>query len=156
MSQSQYQRLVASNRPAEQPLQPTQNIQTGPAPYVYGSKTANQPVSQGLPQTTSVISGGNALNYEGQKAELSAESEAYLRWASELNNSVVISGSSDYSRLAALKNAILELRSHYFNPNSGLSVQGESRDELDRRFLLIEHDLDGLLRRRIEYSAKDQ
>lgn len=47
------------------------------------------------------------------------------------------------------------MRSNYFNPNSGLSVQGEKRDELDRRFLLIEHELDGLLRRRIEYSTKD-
>lgn len=34
-------------------------------------------------------------------------------------------------------------------------MQGQNRDELDRRFLLIEHELDGLLRRRIEYSSKD-
>jgi hypothetical protein len=156
MSQSQYQRLVGSNRPAEQPAQPAQNIQKAPAPTVLGGRNTYQVSSQGFSQTTSVVSGGNTLNFEGQNSELSAESAAYLRWASELNNSTVISGSSDYSRLAALKSAILELRSHYFNPNSGLSVQGEGRDELDRRFLLIEHDLDGLLRRRIEYSAKDQ
>lgn len=54
-----------------------------------------------------------------------------------------------------MKNAILELRSTYFNPNSGLSVQGQNRDELDRRFILIEHELDGLLRRKIDYSSTD-
>jgi hypothetical protein len=40
------------------------------------------------------------------------------------------------------------LKSTYFNAG-GISVKGEKRDELDRRFLLIEHEIDGLLRRRI-------
>lgn len=60
------------------------------------------------------------------------------------------------TKISSLKNAILELRSNYFNSNSGLSVQGEKRDELDRRFLLIEHELDGLLRRNLEFSYKDR
>ena len=68
---------------------------------------------------------------------------------------MVVSGGSEFSQISSLKNAILELRSHYFNPNTGLAVKGEARDELDRRFLLVEHELDGLLRRRIEYSSKD-
>ena len=34
-------------------------------------------------------------------------------------------------------------------------IKGDERSELDKRFLLFEHQLDGLLRRRIEYSAKD-
>lgn len=67
---------------------------------------------------------------------------------------VVASGSSDYSKIATLKDAILELKSSYFS-TGGISVKGEKRDELDRRFLLIEHEIDGLLRRRIEYSSKD-
>jgi hypothetical protein len=67
----------------------------------------------------------------------------------QTSTKVVISGSSDYSKITTLKNTILELRSSYFSSNSVLSVQGQNRDELDRRFLLIEHELDGLLRRRI-------
>lgn len=67
---------------------------------------------------------------------------------------VVASGSSDYSKIATLKDAILELKSSYFS-TGGISVKGEKRDDLDRRFLLIEHEIDGLLRRRIEYSSKD-
>lgn len=65
--------------------------------------------------------------------------EGYLKWASTLNNDTVISGSSDYTQLTNLKDAILELRSHYFNPRSGLSVTGPDHDELSRRFLLVEH-----------------
>lgn len=60
------------------------------------------------------------------------------------------------AKISSLKNAILELRSNYYNSNTGLSVQGENRDELDRRFLLIEHELDGLLRRNLEFSYKDR
>lgn len=78
-----------------------------------------------------------------------------LKYASDLNNGVIVSGSSDYSKISTLKSAILELKSGYFSANTGLSVQGENRDELDRRFLLIEHELDALLRRRIEYSTRD-
>jgi hypothetical protein len=46
------------------------------------------------------------------------------------------------------------LKNTYFT-TGGISIKGEKRDELDRRFLLIEHEIDGLLRRRIEYSGKD-
>lgn len=78
-----------------------------------------------------------------------------MKWASTLNNDKVISGSSDYAQLTNLKDAILELRSHYFNPKSGLSVQGPERDELSRRFLLVEHEIEGLMKRRIDYTTKD-
>lgn len=53
-----------------------------------------------------------------------------------------------------MKDAILELKKSYFS-SGGISVKGEKKDELDRRFLLIEHEIEGLMRRRIEYSSKD-
>jgi hypothetical protein len=53
-----------------------------------------------------------------------------------------------------LKGAVLDLKNNYFT-TGGITVKGEKRDDLDRRFLLIEHELDGLLRRRIEFSSKD-
>ena len=96
------------------------------------------------------------MNIQSQYEEINADTAAYLRYASELNNGFVISGSSDLAKISSLKNAILELRSNYYNSNWGLSVQGENRDELDRRFLLIEHELDGLLRRNLEFSYKDK
>jgi hypothetical protein len=78
-------------------------------------------------------------NFEGHKSELEGEASIVLKYASDLNNNVVLSGSSEYSRISALKSAILELRNGYFSQNSGLSIKGERADELDRRFLLIEH-----------------
>jgi hypothetical protein len=76
-----------------------------------------------------------------------------LAWSTESN--VVIHGSSDYAQLNGLKNAILALRQDFFSAGNGLQLQGEKRDDLDRRLLLVEHEIDGLLRRRIEYSVKD-
>lgn len=122
--------------------------QRAPAPAVDPRAPVNNTLNtqQGSSgSNTNISNQGNSSN----EAELAADISASLRYASDLNNGVVISGSSDYSKITTLKNAILELRSSYFSSNSGLSVQGQNRDELDRRFLLIEHELDGLLRRRI-------
>jgi len=77
-------------------------------------------------QTSSSVLG--ASNFEGRAAELNADLTATLKWASELNNGVVLTGSSDYSRLATLGNALLELKSNFFSANSGLSIKGEQRD----------------------------
>ena len=122
--------------------------QRNPAPVGEPRQTGNNTLNN---QQGSSGNNANNINqgYSSNEAELAADISASLRYASDLNNGVVISGSSDYSKITTLKNAILELRSSYFSSNNGLSVQGQNRDELDRRFLLIEHELDGLLRRRI-------
>ena len=145
---SSYQRTVGSSNltAAREP------VQVGQASY--SASYSSQPIQQSSSQSASFIINGGS-NFEGRAGELSADQTASLKWASELNNGVVLTGSSDYSRLATLRNALLELRSNFFSANSGLSVKGEQRDELDRRFLLIEHEIEGLLRRRVEYSAKD-
>jgi hypothetical protein len=84
---------------------------------------------------------------------LAGESKAKLSWVGP-DNTIVLSGASDYAQLNALKNAILLLRQDFLNGPT-INLQGERRDDLDRRFLLFEHELDGLLRRRIEFSVKD-
>ena len=54
-----------------------------------------------------------------------------------------------------MKDAIIKLRTDFFNQSGSIVIKGDERTEFDKRFLLFEHELDGLLRRRIEYSAKD-
>ncbi|CAM6002082.1 unnamed protein product [Sphagnum balticum] len=98
---------------------------------------------------------GNTTNFDGQRGDIEGDLEATLRYASDLDGSVIVSGSSDYARISGLRTAILELKNGYFSQTSGLSVKGERADELDRRFLLIEHELEGLLRRRIDYYSRD-
>ncbi len=86
---------------------------------------------------------------------MQGETESTLKYAFDGTNTVVVSGSTDYTQLSGLKNAILELKKNYFTSTDGISIKGNEKEELDRRFLLIEHEVDGLLRRRIEFAAKD-
>jgi hypothetical protein len=86
--------------------------------------------------------------------DLQAEKDAFLRYATS-GDALVISGSSDYGLLQGLKDSITKLKTDFFSRSGSITFKAEERGDLDRRFLLFEHELDGLLRRRIEYSAKD-
>ena len=81
-------------------------------------------------------------------ADLQAERDAFLRYATS-GDAIVISGTSDYGILAALKDAISKLKTDYFSRTGVITIKTEERSDLDKRFLLFEHELDGLLRRRI-------
>jgi hypothetical protein len=76
------------------------------------------------------------------------EGEAFLKYATSVDE-VVLSGTSDYGIIAALRDSILKLKADYFSRTGAVTIKGEERGELDRRLLLFEHELDGLLRRRI-------
>lgn len=91
--------------------------------------------------------------YAGSESQ--AEKDLFLRYASLGNDSKIISGSSDIGLLSGLQEAILKLKSDYFSGSGSILIKSDERSEFDKRFLLFEHELDGLLRRRIEYSAKD-
>jgi len=97
-------------------------------------------------QTNTRTSGG---------ADFNAEKDFFLKYASLGGDSTVISGSSDYGLLLGLRDAILQLRSDFFNQSGSILIKTEERPELDKRFLHFEHELEGLLRRRIEYFTKD-
>lgn len=87
-------------------------------------------------------------------ADLQLERDAFLKYATS-GEGVLVSGTSDYGIIAALRDAIIKLKTDYFSRTGTVTIKGEERSELDKRFLLFEHELDGLLRRRIEYTAKD-
>jgi hypothetical protein len=57
--------------------------------------------------------------------------------------------------LSGLKGAILKLKQDFFSTGSGVVVAGDKREAFDRRFLLLEHEIDGLLKRKINYTAKE-
>jgi hypothetical protein len=114
-----------------------------------------QPQQQAVSQqrfTSSTTSQGSA--YRAEPQDIEAESKASLQWSNPDTN-VVIKGSSDYSLLQGLRNAILTLRQDFFvNQGPTISIFGEKRDDLDRRLLLVEHEIEGLLKRDILYSLK--
>ena len=70
-------------------------------------------------------------------------------------NQVVVSGSNDYAILNSLRNAIIQLKTDFFSRSNAIAIKSEEKVEFEQRFIHFEHELDGLLRRRIEYSAKD-
>lgn len=70
----------------------------------------------------------NTRNFEAHRSELEGERSALLKYASDLNENVIVTGSTDYSKLSTLRSAILELKNGYFSQTSGFSIKGEKRD----------------------------
>ena len=48
-----------------------------------------------------------------------------------------------------MKNSLVSLKSDYFSSSGNITIETERKSELDRRFILLENEIDGLLRRRI-------
>jgi hypothetical protein len=78
------------------------------------------------------------------------DSLGYLNW-SPVQSGFVQSGASDQAQLVGLKNALLQLRQELFPQG-----QANNKEDLLRRFQLLEQHVDGLLRRKITFSLKDQ
>lgn len=104
--------------------------------------------------TTSELVNTGRRDLNGEGIDINAERAAQLAW-SEATENIIISGSSDITRLSGLKGAILKLKEEFFNPSSGIVIAGDKREVYDRRFLLLEHELDGLLKRKITYSSAE-
>ena len=92
--------------------------------------TTTTSYSSGQGYTASSTSGNaqNNRNFEAHQSELEGERQALLKYASDLNENVIVTGSTDYSKLSTLRSAILELKNGYFSQTSGFSIKGEKRD----------------------------
>lgn len=104
--------------------------------------------------TSSQIIQSGRRDLNGLGIDLSAEQSARLHWQESQQN-IIISGSSDFTTLSGLRGAILKLKEDFFSGDSGMVIVGDKREVFDRRFLLLEHEVDGLLKRKISYSAKE-
>ena len=82
----------------------------------YQSSSSRQVTSQS--QQRQAEQGSSRLG-----GDLAAEKDFFLKYAS-LGDEVVLSGSNDYGILAGLKDAILKLRSDYFNSSGSILIQG--------------------------------
>jgi hypothetical protein len=114
--------------------------------------------SQGRPIQSSARQQPNlARDFEGELYDVIADNLATLNWSNDEGDNVIIRGPSDFALLKSFKNALLALRGEFVGDSTGrLVVEGDKREDFNRRLLLLEHEIDGLLKRRINFSLKDQ
>ena len=98
--------------------------------------------------------GGMVVLLDGEGLDLVAEGSARLSWG-ESTDRIVISGSSDVTLLSSIRGALLRLKEDLFSSQEAFVFGGDKRELFERRLLLIEHEIDGLLKRRINYTVKE-
>ena len=94
---------------------------------------------------------------EGELYDQLASSLTRLKHSSNLSSDFIIKADSDVTALNNIKNVFLLLRNE-FSSNEGPRIvfENEKKDDMNKRLILLEKEIDGLMRKRIEYSVKDQ
>lgn len=109
----------------------------------------------GKPTTSELrITESTYRDLNGEGLDLAAEGSARLSWG-ETTDRIVISGSSDVTLLSSVRGALLRLKEDLFSSQEAFVFGGDKRELFERRLLLIEHEIDGLLKRRINYTVKE-
>jgi hypothetical protein len=80
---------------------------------------------------------------------------AFLEWEKNNGGITVIPGGSNYSILSEFKGSILRLWNEFFAGKTNLQLSGDQIEVVRRRLFHLEHEIDGLLRRKIQFSVKD-
>ena len=68
---------------------------------------------------------------------------------------MVISGFSDVDHLKNLKNILLTLQGSWLQEGNRFVMNGDQREDFNKRLLLLEGELDGLMKRRVNASTAD-
>ena len=58
--------------------------------------------------------------------------------------------------VARMKDYLLSLRGSFENDPETTKLPGVKKDEFEQRLLLLEHEIDGLLRRKIHFTSNDE
>jgi len=66
----------------------------------------------------------------------------------------VINGGADWSLLSSVRGALLQLKQEFFTGKESITINGDRKEQAERRLLHLEHEIDGLLKRRINYTVK--
>ncbi len=92
---------------------------------------------------------------EGEVIDIIGDRAAQLEWSTGEGDTVIIRGASDMAFLDNVKGALLKLKQEFFSGNEKIIITGDKKEQLDRRMLLLEHEIDGILKRKINYTGKD-
>ena len=81
-----------------------------------------------------------------------------MQWSSigDGRSDVVIHGESDFALLRNLKNILLGLQTEFTEGGAKVTFTGYKKDDVNKRLILLEHEIDGLLKRKINYATRDE
>jgi hypothetical protein len=68
----------------------------------------------------------------------------------------VIHGESDFVTLKNLKNILLGLQTEFGESGARVTFSGDQKDSFNKRLLLLENEIEGLLKRKINYTTRDE
>jgi len=93
-----------------------------------------------------------------QDFERQAIQESVLTWSSfgEGTGDVIISGESDANILKNMRGILLSLQEEFSHGGSKVVITGDKKDEFNKRLILLEGEIGGLLKRKINIEARDQ
>ena len=106
------------------------------------------------PTTSEIRGSANFTDLNGEGLDFAGEAAAFLAWT-EPSERVVISGSSDVTQLTTIRGALLKLKEEFFTGSDSIVIEGHKKELFERRMFMLEHEMDGILRRRINFSVKE-
>ncbi len=83
--------------------------------------------------------------------EVRTGDSASLEWAEQ---DIILTGESDLSKLRNLRNVVLALRDEF--GSKSIKLPEGVKDDFGKRLLLVEGEIEGLMKRKINYTIKDQ
>lgn len=67
----------------------------------------------------------------------------------------IVNGGTNYSILSDFKGSIIKLWNEFFEGKTNLDLSTDRGELIKKRLFHLEHEIDGLLRRKINFSVKD-
>jgi len=103
-----------------------------------------------------------SVNQSGMRShqgdfESQAIQESLLKWSTMgESGDVVITGESDAHVLKNLQGVLLSLQSEFGQSGNRIVIEGDKKDEYNKRLILLENEIEGLMKRKINFSARDE
>lgn len=98
---------------------------------------------------------GRTDNIDGAVLDILGDRQATLEWEQRVGNVEILPGGTNYSILSDFKGSIVRLWEDFFSGKNSIQLEADKKEQLQKRLMLLEHEVDGLLRRRITFSVKD-
>lgn len=91
---------------------------------------------------------------DGELYDRLAVQLAELKW-SPIESNLIVNGGSEMTVLGNMRNVLLTLRQEFSSQNGpSIILENEQKINFNQRFLLLEAEIEGLMRRKINYTVE--